>query len=276
VSYADGVLSLPLALLLSAAPVKVAFSGLDAANVQPAEADLAAELLAQGLSRRGLEVLTGKDVAALLGHERQQQLMGCADDSSCLTEVVGALGAQGLVRGSVGKLGQVYTLAVKVLSVQRAKPVALFSGEVDRADDLPALCALAAWELASQLATALDAPQLKPTDPRPGLESGGSRRAWALLPAVVAVGAATTGTLLMLRAGSQFEVLSGATSVPVADAAWRDGKEAQGNATIAFVVAGASAAATVLLFALLGDSDAAPTVALVPGGAVVGLTGVLP
>ncbi|MCU0699202.1 MAG: hypothetical protein MUC96_22065 [Myxococcaceae bacterium] len=60
---------------------------------------------------------TRTDVIAMLGLERQRQLLGCSGEgSNCTAELAGALGAEGVVRGEVAKLGDVYQLNVKVLS----------------------------------------------------------------------------------------------------------------------------------------------------------------
>jgi hypothetical protein len=55
----------------------------------------------------GVSVLTDADIAAVLGLERQKQLLGCSD-SSCLAELGGALGVDRLVHGSLGKVGESY------------------------------------------------------------------------------------------------------------------------------------------------------------------------
>jgi len=61
-----------------------------------------------------LTVMTGADVEAVLGAERQKQLLGCTD-STCLTELAGALGADRIVHGSVGRVGG--SLVVNLTSI---------------------------------------------------------------------------------------------------------------------------------------------------------------
>lgn len=60
------------------------------------------EVLATHLREHGLKVMTGRDIGAVLGLERQKQLLGCMDDStSCSAELAGALGVGALVVGTV-------------------------------------------------------------------------------------------------------------------------------------------------------------------------------
>lgn len=63
-----------------------------------------------------LDVVSSSDVAALLGLERQKQLLGCAEEaSSCLTEISAALGAPWLVQGSLGRVGGLLRVDLKLL-----------------------------------------------------------------------------------------------------------------------------------------------------------------
>jgi len=116
-----------IAVLLTAQPdPSLVLPGLNAVNLAPGEGDLYSELLAQELTRQGFKLQTARDVSAVLGLERQKQLLGCAE-SSCLAELASAIGADGLVLGDVGKLGQGYVVNVKVLLAKDASAVALFS-----------------------------------------------------------------------------------------------------------------------------------------------------
>jgi hypothetical protein len=49
----------------------------------------------------GFEVVSGRDVQAMLGFERARELAGC-DDLACFAEIGGALGAQRILVSSVG------------------------------------------------------------------------------------------------------------------------------------------------------------------------------
>src|SRR5690242_5299342 len=110
-----------LALLVatSASPrtVKIAAPGLSGVNLPDALVGFYSEQLAEHLRDNGIEVVTGREMAALMGLERQRQLVGCAADSNnCLAELANALGVDGLLVGDVARLGSRFQLSVKVLS----------------------------------------------------------------------------------------------------------------------------------------------------------------
>jgi hypothetical protein len=111
------VLALPLALLLTAAPLKVAAPGLSCESVAPAVCAAYTERFASLLSGEGLEVLTASAVASMLGFERQRQLLGCTD-SQCELELAGALDVDGLLTGSLVKTPVAWLATLKVVRVR--------------------------------------------------------------------------------------------------------------------------------------------------------------
>lgn len=90
-----------------------------------AVADSIAEQVLTELARDGrIEPVGASDVAALLGLERQQQLMGCSEAStSCMAEISAALGAPYLVTGSVAQLGTTVRLDLKLIRTQDGKAI---------------------------------------------------------------------------------------------------------------------------------------------------------
>ncbi len=75
----------------------------------------------------GLQVITQQEIATLLAFDRQKALAGC-QESSCLAEIGGALGADRLVSGTLSKLGESWMATLKLLDVQKAKTL----GQADR------------------------------------------------------------------------------------------------------------------------------------------------
>ena len=134
--------------ILAAAPrrVKVAMMPLAAlGGVSPETAQLLGDALAGELRRRpGVSVLTRSDVAALLGAERTRQMLGCTD-SGCIAELGGALGADRIVHGSIGRVGESLVVNLSALDPRRAATAASVSerlrggGEEAFLDVLPAL-----------------------------------------------------------------------------------------------------------------------------------------
>jgi hypothetical protein len=62
-------------------------------------------------------------VSAQLEIERKKQMLGCAEDESCLVEIAGAFGAERLLAGSVTLLDQTYLISIKMIDVRRGRSV---------------------------------------------------------------------------------------------------------------------------------------------------------
>jgi len=77
-------------------------------------------LLASEVARRpSLTVIAGADLRALVGFERQKQLLGCSE-SSCIAELAGALGVAWLVSSEVSKVGSTWLLSLTLLDANKA------------------------------------------------------------------------------------------------------------------------------------------------------------
>lgn len=117
------------AVLLAAAPAeKPKLVVLDLAGAGGAETAVVAaftEAVTTAISARGVfDVISSRDVAALLGVERQKQLLGCGEEAnSCMAELSGALGARFVTTGTLAKLGDAWQLTLTTLDSQTAKPV---------------------------------------------------------------------------------------------------------------------------------------------------------
>lgn len=82
-------------------------------------------LLADLASTKQFEVIGASDIAAMLGLERQKQLLGCAEEaSSCLAELGGALGAEYVLLGSVARLDQTRRVDLKLMDSARNRVIA--------------------------------------------------------------------------------------------------------------------------------------------------------
>ncbi len=81
------------------------------------------EALTATISKAGyFDVASSRDVAQLLGVERQKQLLGCSD-GSCMAELSGAIGARFILSGSLVKLGDSWQLTMTTLDTERSQPV---------------------------------------------------------------------------------------------------------------------------------------------------------
>ncbi len=98
-----------------------------------------AQLLGDALAgelrrRRGVSVLTQADVSALLGVEKTRQMLGCAE-AGCMAEIGGALGADRVVHGSLGRVGESLVVNLSALDPRRAAATASVSERLRRAGD---------------------------------------------------------------------------------------------------------------------------------------------
>jgi hypothetical protein len=284
------MLSLLLLAALSADPaprpqVMLALPGLNAVNLAPGEGDLYGEVISQKFIEHGVKVMTARDLTAVLGLERQKQLMGCAEES-CVVEMTAALGADGVLVGDLGKLGTEYALNLKVLASKNGDPIALFNARAQSAHDLDRVIDNSVHAILKTLAVKLNRPELalNTTDTpavvvaSPAPASGPSLRLVAIVPAAVGVVAIGVGAGLQAVAGSKYTELSGGHLAQPDAAALRDsGKGLDTGGTIALIGGGVALAAAVVMFIAGGPSDAPKPVAFVgPNGAGVGIVGVLP
>ncbi len=272
------VLATALMTVLGAAPASLALPGLNGVHIDKAEANLYGELLTLELNRLGFKVMTERDVSTLLGVERQKELMGCSDNS-CITEMIGALGVDGLVMGDVALLTDKYTISVKVLATKTGATLALFTGNAPSAKAVQAQLALAARAIGRQLAVAWQRPELAPP---PEVQttvssSGPTARTFSLIPLVLGAVGLVTGIVLELLANGAYTTLQSATTVQSATSAYNQGKSFE---PVGYVCIGVGAALLIAGGAMAlfggGASTTQPAVAITPYGATFGLSGALP
>ena len=105
-------------------PLKIAVIRLSAkTGVEPATVDVFTDaLVGQMRKHPGVSVFSPSEVATLLGFEREKQLLGCSD-TGCLSEIAGAMGADRLVSGTLGRVGR--SLVVYLSSVDSKKAIAV-------------------------------------------------------------------------------------------------------------------------------------------------------
>lgn len=92
--------------------------------------DLFTEALVGDLRKRpGVAVMSEADMTAILGLERQKQMLGCADES-CLAELGGALGVDRLITGSLGRIGGTLVVNIASLDPKKVRAVASVSERI--------------------------------------------------------------------------------------------------------------------------------------------------
>ncbi|MBN2359049.1 MAG: PEGA domain-containing protein [Deltaproteobacteria bacterium] len=78
-----------------------------------------AELIAR---RPEVSVVAPDEVRAMLANEANKQRAGCGE-ASCLAEIAGALGAELLVSGSVGKIGDAWSVSLSAIDAKQVRTV---------------------------------------------------------------------------------------------------------------------------------------------------------
>ena len=83
------------------------------------------------------EIITNSDMRQMVALEAEKQSMGCADDSSCLAELAGAMGARFVMFGEVGKLGKNIIITVNLFDSQEAKAAGRVIVRAKSLDEVP-------------------------------------------------------------------------------------------------------------------------------------------
>lgn len=244
-------MSAPLALLIVAALPSVGVPGLTPVDLPPERATFFEDHLIQELAGQGLKVMSGRDIAALLGMERQKQLVGC-DQNSCAMELANALGVDAVLLGSLARLDGMLIADLRVLESRSGKRLAAQS--VRARSDSEFLTQLDA--LARQL--------VKQLSPEPTVSAGPTR--WpGFVVTGLGVAAGVTSVLFATQADAQRRQLDPSTpgmiSLTDAATARENGKTFQSLA-VAF---GVGSGVAILAGALLAWSPwAGSSVTVVP------------
>jgi TolB-like protein len=254
---------LVVTVLAADAKPKLAVLDVQTSGVEATLGVALGDAITQELTRRDFfDVISSGDIRALLGIDRQKQLLGCGD-SSCTAELSGALGARFVMQSQLTKLGDALQLSLQMLDTTKAQTVAR---SVRLARDAKTLAEQLPWALAEATATPL------PPSPSRALP-------WTL----VGVGAASlaAGGIIGIDALSRdaavaSELAQGATGIFKPRSAYQSEIDLiSRNKTISVV---ALAAGAVLLGAgiLLFPPDTGVRVALGPTANGAVLAGVLP
>ena len=252
-------ISFVMAVTLSAAqPVSVASLGIQAPAAHRELANSLDNTLALRMRETGLvKVTTAADVAAVLGRERQQQLLGCSE-TSCMAELAGALDARALVTGELVRIGELFQISVRVIDSANAS--AIFAALERHADAQSLLTAVD--RLAEAAATAVGRHYrwiVKKTNSLPlvGMIAGGA----------VAVGG---GVLLALSAADRDALVAKKPATFAAAETLKREGELKQTLGLVLVSVGAAAAIGSLVWQLsAGEVDTRVAVSASPGGVVV-------
>lgn len=109
-----------------------------AEGVEPGTANLIMDVVTSAFSKTNrFDVKSGDDIAELINLEAGKEALGC-DDASCMAEIAGAMGAEYVVSGRIGKLGSTYVLKIAVFNPQEGRTVGQEAIQSKSLDELPA------------------------------------------------------------------------------------------------------------------------------------------
>ena len=253
-------------------PVQLVLPGLQGVNVTPETLSFFTDHVAQHLRVPGLKVVTGTEMAAVVGLERQRALLGCDEGTSCLAELAAALGADGLVLGDVARFDQTFQINLKVVNGSTMQLLAQGSrrvqGQVEALDAVTALAKVLARDTLISL-------HREPPPEAPSVRS----LSWIPLASGVAVGA--TGGVLRFLAQQDYDALTGTGAPLETTAAERLKNEGNAKYVASAVCIGVGAAAIAAGLGMLifgGAPESTPQVSMIPtaNGATLVLSGAFP
>src|SRR5437868_3019595 len=100
-------------------------------GVSADKAQLLSDVMTEELRSAGTfsRVVSMQEVEAMLGLERQRQLLNC-EASSCVAELAGALGVDLVVTGTVGQLAKTAVLKLSLVDSRDGRTVASLSQQL--------------------------------------------------------------------------------------------------------------------------------------------------
>jgi hypothetical protein len=81
------------------------------------------------------DVISSKEIDSMLGMEKMKSALGC-DDVACLADIGGALGADQMLTGSVGKLGSTLSISLTLFNMRDMKVERRVRQKVEAEEDL--------------------------------------------------------------------------------------------------------------------------------------------
>lgn len=132
-----------LALALAQPPTLLVVTLRPEIGVTAGVANLLTEAVVDEMRASGMfsRVAGLREVEALAQMEQQKQLMNCSTDG-CMAELAGALGVDEVLMGSVGKIGNTFIIALRLVEARTAKVLASLSHHVCEGSEERALNAI--------------------------------------------------------------------------------------------------------------------------------------
>ncbi len=119
-------------------PIKVLLLDPKILNLDEKTAKLISSFITAELSQHPtLDIISGEDMRRMMELEAEKQTVGCDDNNNCLAELAGALGADLVIYGELGKLGNQYMLQQSLFNTKAGKAMARISVQSESVDSIP-------------------------------------------------------------------------------------------------------------------------------------------
>lgn len=147
-----------LSALSVQADVRVVVLDVRADKAKREVADALSQLVADALAKSpGVQPIGGQELATIVDESARKQLRSCDDDSACIIEIGGAIGADYFLVTSLGAIGSSYVFSARLLSAKSGQVVSRASRQVAKDDDALAPLACPVAQEVLQLAAKKDA-----------------------------------------------------------------------------------------------------------------------
>lgn len=116
-------------------PSLIVFNMAAEEGVSRGKANLLTEILIDEITKLSqFKVMGQKDLDSMLFWEQNKQLKNCTE-SSCLSQIAGAMGAEYYVEGSVGQMGDRYIIAIKLINAHKVEVINRLIKKVYKSDN---------------------------------------------------------------------------------------------------------------------------------------------
>lgn len=210
-----------------------------------------------------IRVLAAKDIAQLIGLERQRQLLGCNDQSQCMAELAGALGVDALMTVSFARSAPYFVTTARIVRAKDGVALSSASERVKQEGEI--------FDSVDRIASKF-LKELVASGPAPATSNG----VVPFIPGIAGVVVAGVGFGTFMWAGTERTQLeTHAISGDAAKAAVEAGRLKQ-NLGVGLMIGGGAAIVASAIWVAVSKSAVTPAVFPVAGGAAVSLGGTFP
>jgi TolB-like protein len=104
-------------------------------GVSAGTVEILGSVIAADVARQGFDVISKSDIQAMLGFQRERQLLGCTEDAGCIAEIGGSLGVDYVLTGQVGQIGSQFNISMLVVDSKKARVVTRLSSFCEANED---------------------------------------------------------------------------------------------------------------------------------------------